>query len=109
MKSPKVRGLESFQAGEATWRSWESGAHGEDVGAQRPFPHTLPYVSLPSGYSVSFIISFYNKLVSSKETVILSSGSHSSKLTKTVEGVVGTSGFIVRQKHRWQPGLSISI
>ena len=63
----KVWGLESFQVGDHTevwgeWCAWTG------HGSLAPLlAHLAPYTCLPSGcLSVSFIISFYNKLVNSK-------------------------------------------
>lgn len=71
-----------------TWRCWEKRALEREKEALYPFPHTLPYTSLSSGCSsVSFLISFYNKLVNSKWAVSRSSVSHSSKWIQLEEGV----------------------
>lgn len=52
------------------------------------FPHTLSYVSLPSG--CPRVVSFYNKLMIFKYSVSLCSVSHSSKLIEPEQDVVGT-------------------
>ena len=44
-------------------------AHFETAWSSVPLPHTLPYPSLPSGYSTG--ISFYNKLVNSVSKMFL--------------------------------------
>ena len=89
----KVAKLHNFNLKVNTWRRWESGAPGEGVEALRPFPHTLPYTSLPSGCSsVSFIISF-SKLVNL--SVPLSSMSPFSKLVEPAGGC-GNLWFLAR-------------
>lgn len=63
-KNSKSMGIWGVSRSLNRWRRWESGALTESLEALSPFPHTLPYVSLPSGCSsISFIIFFYNKLV----------------------------------------------
>lgn len=59
-KTLKGKSLESFCVGEQL-EIWDSGTLGEGMEASRPFPHTLPYASIPSG--CSWVISVYNKLV----------------------------------------------
>lgn len=58
---------ESFQVG--TWgETWENMGEtpGDGMETLRSFLHTLTYVSSPSGFlSVSFFMSFYNKLMKS--------------------------------------------
>lgn len=78
----KVQGLWGFWAGKhmevlGEWLIWRR--HGSSA----PFPHALPYTSLPAGCtSVSFIIFFYNKLVNSLSKLFLSSVRCSNKLIK---------------------------
>lgn len=109
-KIPIAWVLESFQVEQVEvleeFVSWE--------GTEAPwpfFPYTLLYTSLPSGCScVSFIRSFYNKLINSKQTIFLSSGGCFNKLIKSKERMVGTSNLQPNdQKHKWQPGLVTSI
>ena len=65
IKIPIVQRVESLQADEHMEVLGEWCTLGKE--APHPFPHTWPYISLPSEcYSVSFIIFFYSNLVSSK-------------------------------------------
>lgn len=50
------------------WRCQESGMPSEGMETFCPFSHNFPCASLPCGWStVSFIRSFYNKLINSKQ------------------------------------------
>lgn len=64
------------------WWGWRA------RGSPSVFPHTLSYVSLPSG--CPGVVSFYNKLMIFKYSVSLCSVSHSSKLIEPEQDVVGT-------------------
>lgn len=73
------------------WRCGELGSYREGTEASCPFPPTLPYSSLQSGYSsVSFITSFCNNC-RKQVKCFPSSVSYSSKLIKPGERVVGDS------------------
>ena len=61
IKIPKVHGSESFWFGEHMEMLGEWSVR-ENMESSCPFPRTLPYASLSSGFSsISFTISFYNK------------------------------------------------
>lgn len=88
LKSPKYgdwreSGLVSM------WRRWENSEPRWDMEAPCPFPHTLPYTSLPSECLSVSLISFYNKLFAWVLWVALASCS--SKLWRGWDGVRGTS------------------
>lgn len=65
--------------------------HAED-GSSRPLPtHPALQISSIWMFICTFIVSFHNKQVNSKETVVLSSVGHSRKSTESKEGVMETS------------------
>ena len=84
------------------WYDWREGVDSPHI----PFLHTLPYAFLPSGYS--WVIFFCNKTVIQLSNVLLSSVSHSRKLIKSRERVIGTRS-VVSQKHRYPAGLMIGV
>lgn len=60
-KNPRGQGFQRASKSVNTWKSGKSGTPGQGMEAPQPFPHTLPYASLPSG--CFWVIFFHNTLV----------------------------------------------